>query len=81
MTEMKIFVYGSMSEGAVHFHKIKDFISNSVPAAIQGSAYRLKVGYPVLLSGGNDSVPGLLVTVQTTDLLLSLLDEFHGFNR
>jgi len=81
MTEMKFFVYGSMSEGLVHFNKIKDFITNSTPASVQGSAYRLKVGYPVLLEEGQDQVPGQLITLNCTELLLNLMDEFHGFNR
>ncbi len=81
MTEMKFFVYGSMSEGLVHFQKIKDFIVQSVPAYFKGTAYRLKVGYPVVLSDGEDSVPGLLVTLNATDLLVNLLDEFHGFHK
>lgn len=81
MTEMKFFVYGSMAEGLVHFHKIKDFIIHSVPAKVQGSVFRLKVGFPVLLETGTDSVAGHLVTLNCTELLLNLMDEFHGFNR
>jgi gamma-glutamylcyclotransferase (GGCT)/AIG2-like uncharacterized protein YtfP len=81
MTEMKFFVYGSMSEGLVHFNRIKDFITNSQPATIQGSAYRLKVGFPVLLEQGSDQVPGFLVQLNASEMLLSLMDEFHGFNR
>lgn len=84
MTEMRFFIYGSMSEGLVHFSKISDFISSSAEAQIQSSAYRLKVGYPVLLEGGSDCIPGQLVTMRTlttSELLLSILDEFHGFHR
>jgi gamma-glutamylcyclotransferase (GGCT)/AIG2-like uncharacterized protein YtfP len=81
MTEMKFFVYGSMSEGLVHFKKIQDFVTEKYPATILGSAYRLKVGYPVVLSEGTDLIPGEVVHLQATDLLISLLDEFHGYNR
>ena len=80
MTEMRFFVYGSMSEGLVHFDKIKDFIRTSETAQITGTAYRLKVGYPVVLEGGNDRIPGQLVTLSGNDLLFHLLDEFHGYN-
>jgi gamma-glutamylcyclotransferase (GGCT)/AIG2-like uncharacterized protein YtfP len=82
MSEMKFFVYGSLSEGLVHFSKIKDFITHLEPARIQGTAYRLKVGFPVVVDSGNDSIPGQLAHFSSsTDLLISLLDEFHGFNR
>lgn len=80
MTEMKFFVYGSMSEGLVHFEKIKEFVLGCVPARIQGKAYRLKVGYPVILEEGVDLISGHLVTLRATDLLVHLLDEFHGFD-
>jgi gamma-glutamylcyclotransferase (GGCT)/AIG2-like uncharacterized protein YtfP len=79
MTEMKFFVYGSMSEGLVHFNKIKDFINYSIPAATQASAYRLKVGYPVLMQDGQDLVQGELLGLRMTEFLINLLDEFHGF--
>jgi gamma-glutamylcyclotransferase (GGCT)/AIG2-like uncharacterized protein YtfP len=81
MTEMKFFVYGSFSEGLVHFSKIQEFIFHKVPATIQGSAYRLKVGYPVVLTDGQDQIPGQLVHIHATDLLINLLDEFHGFHK
>jgi gamma-glutamylcyclotransferase (GGCT)/AIG2-like uncharacterized protein YtfP len=81
MTEMKFFVYGSMSEGLVHFNKIQDFVIDSQPATVQGSVYRLKVGYPVLLAEGSDQVPGLLVQLKASELLINLMDEFHGVNK
>lgn len=80
MTEMKFFVYGSLSEGHVHFEKIKDFILSTEKAILSASAYRLKVGYPVIVEDGTDQVPGLLVTLKMTDVLLALLDQFHGLN-
>lgn len=83
MNGIKFFIYGSMTEGFVHFSKIKDFIESSQPALIYATAYRLKVGFPVLLDEGNYSVPGDLVhlkTLTTSDLLVALLDEFHGVN-
>ncbi len=79
MTEMKFFAYGSMSEGLVHFHKIRDFVTESNAASIQGTAYRLKVGYPVVLEEGTHQIPGQLLKLKATDLLINLLDEFHGY--
>ncbi|MGE5085002.1 MAG: gamma-glutamylcyclotransferase family protein, partial [Bacillota bacterium] len=35
----------------------------------------------VLVKGGGDLVPGHLVELKTCELLLSLLDEFYGYNR
>lgn len=81
MTEMKLFVYGSLAEGLVHFNKIKDFVTAQTSATILGTAYRLKVGFPVVLEQGQDSVPGFLLNLQVTDLLVHLLDEFHGVNQ
>lgn len=80
MTEVKIFIYGSFSEGLVHFDKIKNFIQRSEEAHITGSVYRLPVGFPVVIEQGADQVPGTLVTLNSeSNLLLTLLDEFHGF--
>ncbi len=81
MTEMKFFVYGSFSEGLVHFQKIQDFIVDKSLATIQGTAYRLKAGFPVLLQKGSDQISGHVVTLKASDLLINLLDEFHGFNQ
>ncbi len=80
MTEMKFFVYGSMTEGYVHFDKIRSFVTAKESATLSAAAYRLKVGYPVVLEGEEDQIPGLLVTVNATELLLNLLDQFHGIN-
>ncbi|GIL18100.1 MAG: hypothetical protein BroJett040_18510 [Oligoflexia bacterium] len=80
MTEMKFFVYGSLTEGLVHFQKIKDFIVEKMPGALQAKAYRLKVGFPVVVEGGLDSIPGEVITVQASEVLVGLLDQFHGYN-
>lgn len=81
MAETKFFVYGSMSEGLVHFHKIQSFITESSFAQIVGTAYRLKVGFPVVLNQGSDVISGQLVTLNSSELLINLMDEFHGVNR
>lgn len=78
MTEMKFFVYGSLCEGLVHFNKIKDFVVESTPATLRASAYRLKVGYPVLLEDGDQAIEGQLLRLKGSDVLLALLDSFHG---
>jgi gamma-glutamylcyclotransferase (GGCT)/AIG2-like uncharacterized protein YtfP len=78
MTEMKFFVYGSFAEGFVHFEKIKNFVVDSLPAQILAQAFRLKVGFPVIVEGGEDAIPGYLVTLRVSDFLIGLLDQFHG---
>lgn len=79
MTTTRFFVYGSMSEGMVHFSKIQNFIESSIPARIQAAAYRLKVGFPALLQG-EGVADGHLVEIRSNDLLIGLLDEFYGYN-
>lgn len=79
MTAFRLFVYGSMSEGMVHYHKISEFVRNSVPGAIRGRAYRLRVGYPIVTDEAEDFIPGEILSIEANPLLLSLLDEFHGF--
>ncbi|NUN06865.1 MAG: gamma-glutamylcyclotransferase [Bdellovibrio sp.] len=81
MTTTRFFVYGSFCEGMVHFSKIQNFMESSVFARAKATAYRLKVGFPVIVKGGGDLVPGQLVELKTSEILLSLLDEFFGFNR
>lgn len=76
---MRFFVYGAMTEGLVHWSKISQFIESSEPARIRGSAWRLKVGYPILTEG-SDFIEGQLIRLKAPDLLVGLLDEFHGCN-
>lgn len=79
--EELFFVYGSMTQGLVHFQKIQDFVVAQEAAALQGAAYSLKVGFPVVLEGGLDLIEGELVTLKGSATLVSLLDQFHGFDQ
>ncbi|QLY27250.1 gamma-glutamylcyclotransferase [Bdellovibrio sp. KM01] len=81
MTATRFFVYGSLTEGMVHYSKIQNFVESLSFARIKATAYRLKVGFPALVKGGSDLVPGQLVELKASDLLINLLDEFYGFNR
>lgn len=62
---------------------VKNFVEQIELAKIKGSVFRLKVGFPVVVEDGDDLVEGQLLHLKstTTELLLSLLDEFHGVNR
>lgn len=78
MTEFRLFVYGSMTEGMVHYSKISNFVQSAENGQIRGRAYRLKVGYPVVTDEAEDLIPGQLLTISEQPLLIALLDEFHG---
>jgi gamma-glutamylcyclotransferase (GGCT)/AIG2-like uncharacterized protein YtfP len=81
MTNTQFFVSGSFYEGHVHWSKISQFVQSSKKAVIKASAWRLKSGYPVILDDGMDLIKGLLVTLKSSEILVSLLDEFHGYNQ
>lgn len=80
MKESTLFVYGSFTDGHVHYKKIAPFVESKKPATAQGSIYKLEVGYPVFLNDKSSVVKGTLVTLQTSDVVLNILDEFHGYN-
>lgn len=80
MTEEKFFICGSFSEGYIHYSLIKNFITSVKESSVRGSAYRNKVGFPSLVEAGNDLVPGHLVTVEASELLFKIMDEFYGLN-
>lgn len=74
----RLFVFGSYSEGMIHWARIAPFVDKIVPATIRASMWRLKVGFPVLLQEGNDLIEGHLVELKGSEMLWGLLDEFHG---
>lgn len=80
MSNDLLFVYGSFSEGMVHFDKIANYILETFPAQVRGSIYHLEVGYPVLVSHGHDAVFGSVVRLKDADMLFKILDEFHGYS-
>lgn len=80
MTTTRMFVYGSLFQGQVHFRLIESYLENSTAGFIVGSAFRLKVGFPVVLNQGQDVVPGQLVELKASEMALGMMDEFHGFN-
>lgn len=74
----RVFVYGSMSEGMVHFDKIKNAVVSTQIASVTAAAYQLPSGYPVLMKEGFEVIPGHIVELSTPDLMIPLLDEFYG---
>lgn len=82
-SEIKLFVYGSLAQGNIHYSKFfntENVENTSSNVFIKGSAYRLEVGYSVVSVQGDQMVPGDLLICKKSDILLSLLDEFHGFS-
>lgn len=85
MTTMRFFVIGSWTEGMLHFQKLRPFIVSYEPATIQAKAYRLPVGFPVLVaqiaeSNADDEILGQLVELKFDATLLALMDSLHGVN-
>lgn len=73
-----LFVYGSFSEGMVHYNRLLPYLVETRSVSASGSVYRLPVGFPVFLNQGMHEVLGLLVRVSKPEVLFPLLDEFHG---
>ena len=80
MAQERYFFYGSLTDGLVHFDKIKNFVTAQESGQIQGTAYRLQVGYPVVTQAGHDLIAGSLMTLCDSEVLAPLLDQFHGYN-
>jgi gamma-glutamylcyclotransferase (GGCT)/AIG2-like uncharacterized protein YtfP len=76
----KVFAYGSISEGMIHFNRLSAFVVSQQMGYIRGTAYRLKVGYPVILNEGSQQISGQILELRGSELLLALLDEMHGYN-
>lgn len=73
-----LFVYGSMTEGRVHYGRVSEFVKESTPAFLKGSVFRLESGYPVFSGEGLDLVPGTLLRLEAPSTLWKVLDELNG---
>lgn len=78
MTTMRFFAIGSWTEGMLNFDKLKNFIVSYETASIEGSVYRLPIGFPVYMDQGCDEISGQLIELKTDETLVSLMDSFHG---
>lgn len=86
-SEMLLFVYGSLTDGMVHFDKLKPYVVEKKNAKYLGFAYRTPVGYPVLLNtnaqgtlDGAQWIEGQLLTLSAPDLFYRILDEYYGYS-
>lgn len=79
------FLYGALTQGNKsfsRFFKEGDQIWSNV--FVRGNAYRLEVGFPVLCLEPRETqhmISGELITSDMSDLVLNLMDEFHGYSR
>jgi hypothetical protein len=90
MTTIRFFAIGSWTEGMFHFKKLKPFIASCEVAYVKAQAYRLPVGFPVLLDAGvavgennsheSDRICGQLIELRYDETLLALMDSLHGVN-
>lgn len=83
MTTMRFFVIGSWTEGMLHFQKLRPFVVSYEQASLSAAAYRLPVGFPVLVAQNSGSEPadqitGQLVELTYNETLLALMDSLHG---
>lgn len=82
MTTMRFFFIGSWTEGMLHFEKLKPFIVSYEVATVKAVAYRLPVGFPVLMAQANpvenDQIVGQLIELRHDDALLALMDTLNG---
>ena len=85
MTTMRFFAIGSWAEGMFHFQKLRPFIISCENASVKALAYRLPVGFPVIVAQktGNeefDEIVGQLMELRCDNTLLALMDTLHGVN-
>jgi gamma-glutamylcyclotransferase (GGCT)/AIG2-like uncharacterized protein YtfP len=76
----RVFVYGSLSEGMIHFDKIAPAILSEQKGNITAAAYQLRVGYPVLIKEGLQAIAGTVVELGSPEMMIPLLDTFYGFS-
>ena len=81
-----LFVYGSFTTGMIHNSAIDKYIVEREPAETTAYASRLPVGYPTMTleapkyakTAEPSSVKGELLRLEAPDVVLRVLDEFHG---
>ncbi len=80
MSTNSFFLIGALAEGMSLFKKIQPFVEATEAAVYTGSAYRLKLGFPVLSREGQDAVQGTLAHFKTSEITVNVMDELMGFN-
>jgi gamma-glutamylcyclotransferase (GGCT)/AIG2-like uncharacterized protein YtfP len=75
---MRFFMIGSWTEGMFHFQKLMPFIVSYEPATIQATAYRLPVGFPVIIEDQTATIHGQFIELKDDSTLLALMDTLQG---
>ena len=76
----KLFVYGALFEGMVHYSKVEKYVTQKNAAYLKGAMFRLPVGFPAYLEEGEDLILGQVLHLEMPELVQHLLDEFHGYS-
>ena len=76
-----LFIFGSFSEGMFHYEKIQPHVETQRPVTVRGALYRMPSGLIVMSNLGTQTIAGQLVTLRNREILLALLDQFHGVHR
>ena len=73
------FVFGALDVDQPHFFKIVSLIRREAtkPAKIRGTAYRLRIGYPICTEEGDDWISGHLIEGLDQRLGLTLDEMFN----
>ncbi|MBL7546191.1 MAG: gamma-glutamylcyclotransferase [Bdellovibrionaceae bacterium] len=79
MSTNSVFICDALTGGDLFLNKVQNLIVSSEEATVQGAVYRSKVGFPFLAKSGTDSVQGLLVRLNPSDMCIHILDELMGF--
>ncbi len=79
MSTNSVFICGDSLNEDSFLGRIQNLIVSSEAAIIRASVYRLKIGFPILCKSGADSIKGLLVRLNTSEMCLHLVDELMGF--
>ncbi|MCX7978311.1 MAG: gamma-glutamylcyclotransferase [Bdellovibrionaceae bacterium] len=80
MNEMRLFVCGAFCEGMILFRKFKELVRSVEDGEVVASAWRLPIGYPVLIKDGQDSIRGQVLTLQATDMTVRFFDALFSFD-
>lgn len=75
MSDLHLFVYGTLADGSSHAHLLGD--RRRGPAWMQGALYHLPAGYPAVVPSGEGTVHGQWVD-PVPDRVLRLLDRYEG---
>ena len=76
----QLFLYGSFSEGEIHYGRVDQLVQTRRPGFVKGRTYRLPCGYPVLDVEEKESlISGTVVEIDAPESFFPILDAFFIF--